>query len=423
MTRWINTREVARLLEPGMTVFIAGATAEPREILAALARDGAACAGVRFVSFSVPGMNPGNFTDFHKETRATSFFATPQNREAVASGRIDFVPLQYRAIFDFLEHDVDIDAAILQLPPADEHGDFNLGISADFAPAVIDKAGIVIGEVNERQPSAADSPAYPQSRLDYAVACNRPVPTFPNIELDETSLAIGRHVAELIEDGNCLQIGIGSIPEAALAALVDKNDLGFHSGMIAPGVMRLVKNGNMNGCRKAIGNGKHVTGVTLGDEELIDWAGRSQDVFFRPVSYTHDIGVIRQIDNFVSINSAVEIDLSGQVNAEMLSGKQISGTGGSVDMMRGAAMSRGGKSIIALGATAGGGKYSRIVANLSPGNTTTALRTDVDYIVTEYGARRIRHLPLRERANALIEIAAPQFHDQLREEFQEYFGG
>ena len=417
MTQWIKAENVAELLKPGMTVFIASVTAEPREILAALARQGESCAGVRFVSVSIPGINSGNFTDYHEEIRATAFFATPENRKAIAAGRIDFIPMQYRAIYDYLEHELDIDIAIIQLPPVGD-GDFSVGIGSDFSSAVIEKAAMVIGEINQRQPSAPDAQRFPLSQLDFAVACARPVATFHQSVLDNTARIIGGHVADLIGDGDCLQIGIGSIPDATLAALTDKSDLGFHSGMISGGVKTLINNGNMTGQNKAIDTGRHVTGVALGDDAFIDWAGNAPDISFRPVSYTHDIGVLRQIDNFVSINSTVEIDLFGQVNAEMLAGKQISGTGGGVDMMRGAAVSRGGRSIVALSATAGAGRFSRIVATLPPGNAATALRTDVDYIVTEYGARKIRHMSVKQRAETLIEIAAPEFRDQLREDWR-----
>lgn len=418
MTEWINPEQVGDLLKPGMTVFIAGATAEPREILSALAQQGDGCEGVRFISVCVPGMNGGTFSDLHERAQATAFFATRENRQAVASGRIDFLPMQYRSIFDYLENDLNIDVAILQLPPLGDNDTFGLGISADFAPAVLQKAGIVIGEVNDRQPSPPDTQRFPVSRLDYGVSCDRPVPTIPSSDLDDTARIIGGHVADLVEDGSCLQIGIGSIPEAALAALSAKNDLGLHSGLIADGIMALVKNGNLTGRKKTIDTGRHITGVALGGDDLLEWAGSAGDIAFRPVSYTHDLGVLRQIDNFVSINSAVEIDLLGQINAETLGGKQISGPGGAADMMRGAAWSRGGKSIVALNAMAGGGKHSRIVLNLAPGNATTALRTDVDYVVTEFGARRIKHLSVRERAEALIEIAAPQFRDQLRDDWR-----
>jgi 4-hydroxybutyrate CoA-transferase len=187
--------------------------------------------------------------------------------------------------------------------------------------------------------------------------------------------------------------------------------------MISDGVMALVQAGNITGRSKTLDTDKVVSGVTLGSQRLIQWAGEAPELAVRPVGYTHDSGVIRRIDNFVSINSALEVDLFGQVNSDMLGGRQVSGTGGAVDMMRGAALSRGGRSIIALSATASGGKISRIVAALTPHTATTALRTDIDYVVTEFGARRIRHLPVQARAEALIEIAHPNFHDQLRDEW------
>ena len=182
--------------------------------------------------------------------------------------------------------------------------------------------------------------------------------------------------------------------------------------------MVLADAGNITGRCKNQDQYKIVTGTTLGGEALIEWAGSAPELRFRPVSHTHDIGVIRQIDNFVSINSALEVDLFGQVNADMLEGRQFSGTGGAVDMMRGATMSRGGRSIVALKAITAKGKKSRIVTALSRNTAATALRTDVDYVVTEYGARRIRHLPISARAEALIEIAAPEFRDQLRDDWR-----
>ena len=418
MTNWIDADKAVEHLEPGMTVFIAGATAEPGMMLEALGRHAERCAGVRFVSVSIPGINRVDFSDWHTEAKCTAFFATPENRRAIASGCIDFVPLQYRAIFDYLAHDLRVDLVLVQLPRPGVDGTVSLGISADFLPALLDKAGLVIGEINERQPTPVDAPTFPLSRLDFAVACDRPVAVFPDAKVAVTSSEIGRHVSDLVNDGDCIQIGIGGIPSAVLSALAQKNDLGFHSGLISDAAMLLAKAGNISGRQKNVDQGKIVTGATLGSEALIDWAGTSPQLRFRPVSYTHDAGVIRRIDNFVAINSALEVDLFGQVNADMLDGRQLSGTGGAVDMMRGAAMSRGGRSIVALSSTAAGGEKSRIVAALTRNTATTALRTDIDYVVTEHGARRLRHLPVQSRANALIEIAAPQFRDELRDQWQ-----
>jgi 4-hydroxybutyrate CoA-transferase len=419
MTRWIKADAVGEILQAGMTVFVAGATAEPGEILQSLAARGQRCAGVRFVSVSVPGVNCFDFSAFHPRAASTAFLATAENRESIATGRVDFIPLQYGAIYSLLEREMQIDAVLLQLPRVAGEETVCLGISADFTPAVLDRARLVIGEINQRQPVPADSPRMPLARLDYALACDRPVPTLARAVASDAVRSIGSHASELIRDGDCIQIGIGAIPDAVLAGLSGKNDLGIHSGMISDGVMVLAEAGNVTGSRKSLDTGRIVSGVTLGSQRLIEWAAAASQLSVRPVGYTHDSGVIRRIDNFVSINSALEVDLFGQVNADMLEGRQLSGTGGAVDMMRGSVLSRGGRSIIALSSTADGGKVSRIVAALAPHTAATALRTDVDYVVTEYGARRIRQLPVPARAMALIEIAHPDFRAQLRDQWNE----
>ncbi len=416
MKRWIEVDDVAAVFEPGMTVFVAGATAEPAEILAALQRRPDSCAGINFVSVSIPGINGFDFSALHRDAKSTAFFATRENRASIASGRSDFIPMQYRAIFDYLEHDLQVDAVLAQLPPAE--GDaVSSGVCADFLPAVLDKTTLLIAEINQRQPVPADAPRWPVNRIDLAVACDRPVAQYPAQTADQTVVAIGTHIEQLIGDGDCLQIGIGAIPGAAIAALTDKNDLGIHSGLISDAVMALANAGNITGRHKTQDQNKIVTGTTLGSTALIRWAGSAPELMIRSVGYTHDPGVLRQIDNFVSINSAVEVDLFGQVNADMIGGRQWSGPGGAVDMMRGAALSRGGRSIVALKATADNGERSRIVTALDRNTAATALRTDIDYVVTEYGARRVRHLSSAARAQALIEIAAPDFRDQLREEW------
>jgi 4-hydroxybutyrate CoA-transferase len=408
MKRWIEVDEVARVFEPGMTVFVAGATAEPGEILDALRRQGDSCAGVHFVSVSIPGINGVDFSTLHPEARSTAFFATPENRASIESGRVEFIPMQYSAIFDYLKNDLKVDVVLAQLPEA--QGDtVSLGLSADFLPAVLDKAGLVIAEVNKRQPSPPDSVNWPVDRIDLAISCDRPVAAFPLQQADEVSRVVGEHVAELISDGDCIQIGIGTISGAILDVLANKNDLGVHSGLITDGVMKLADAGNTRG--------KIVTGTTLGSETLIEWAGSAPDLMIRPVGYTHDPGIIRQIDNFVSLNSAIEIDLFGQVSADMLDGRQWTGPGGAVDMMRGAALSKGGRSVVALKSTTGKRKQSRIVPALERCNAATALRTDIDYVVTEHGARCVRNLSVQARAEALIEIAASEFRDQLRDEW------
>ena len=222
---------------------------------------------------------------------------------------------------------------------------------------------------------------------------------------------IGELVSELIVDGSCIQTGIGAIPAAILSQLSDKNDLGMHGGLIDDAGRELIDLGVLSGKSKTIDNAKHVAGMALGTDKLYEWLAFQEDVVFRGADYTHEVSVISQIDDFVSINSAVEIDLYGQINSEFAGGRQISGTGGSVDFMRAAKSSKRGKSIVAMNATAKNGEVSRIVQKVE---LVTALRTDVDIVVTEFGVANLKNLPVNQRADALIEIAAPQFREQLR---------
>ena len=222
--------------------------------------------------------------------------------------------------------------------------------------------------------------------------------------------AIGQHVAGLIRDGDCVQTGIGAIPAAILAALADKNDLGWHGGLLDDGGMALIESGVVTGNRKTHMGGIHVTGMLLGSERLHDWAATREDVALCGADVTHDSRTIALLDNFVSINSAVEVDLDGQVNAEVVAGRQISGVGGAVDFMRAAQMSSGGRSIVAMTATAARGKVSRIVPRVG---MVTALRTDVDIVVTEFGVTKLHGLSRKARADALIAIAHPDFRDEL----------
>lgn len=426
MPRLLSPDDVPALLAPGMTVFVAGGANEPATVLDAIRRRPEAGAGVTWVQSIVPGLNRFDFSSLHDEARTVAFFITPETRASYRAGRVDFVPCQLRAVADLLGEGLDLDLAILSAPaPRDGTGapgpadlaaaaDFGAGLNCDFVDVVCERARRIVAEVNPALPDPPDGPRIDAGRIDFAVPVNRPPPPFPLPETDETARAIARNVAVLVRDGDTIQTGIGSIPYAVLGALRDRNDLGLHSGILDDGVMALVERGVITGRRKTIDRGRHVTAYAIGSPALYGWIGERADVRFRPVNYTHGAGTLARIDRFVSINSALEIDLAGQVNAEMIRGRQVTGTGGSVDFMRGAAGSRGGRSIVALGATAAGGKVSRIVPRLGEGNAPTALRTDVDYVVTEYGAARLRHLPERARAAALAEVAAPGFRPALR---------
>lgn len=396
------------LLRAGQRIWVAGSSNEPAGLLELL-RGSALPGDLTFVQFPFPGLNNSDFTGFSPTARAEVFFMAPHLREA-AGDRLAFLPMQMRAVFDYLSSGVDV--ALVQAA-RDREGQLRLGPNVDFAAAALSAAGTLMVEENRALTAPLGTPLLDEQRIDYLLTTNRPLPELAPPAIDAAAAAIGREVAALIKDGDCLQTGIGSIPAAVLAELKTHNELGLHGGLIDDGGMALIRAGNVNGARKAIDTGRHVTGMAIGTRELHDWLAECEDVQFRGADYTHEVSVIRQLDNFVSINSALQVDLFGQVNAEYAGGRQVSGTGGSVDFMRAARASAGGRSIIAMNATARGGSLSRIVPKVE---MATALRTDVDLVVTEFGVAELRGRSVAERASALIEIAAPEFRDQLRDQ-------
>jgi acyl-CoA hydrolase len=315
--------------------------------------------------------------------------------------------MQMRAIYDHIANKP-LDIALL-LAAKDKNGDLRFGLNNEYISAAISGSRKVVVEVSDAFVSPIGSQLVGDD-AHYLFASHTPATVFPVTVVDRVSAEIGRLVAGLICDGDCIQTGIGAVPAAILNGLQDRNDLGLHSGILDEGAMNLIKAGNLNGQAKAIDKGLHITGMVLGSQALLSWLENEESVQFRPANYTHEASVIQQLDNFVSINSAVEIDLFGQVNAEVVNGRQISGTGGSVDFMRAAKSSKGGRSIVALSSTARKGSVSRIVKQVE---MVTALRTDVDIVVTEYGVANLKSASLAERAEALIRIAHPDFRDRL----------
>lgn len=392
-------------LRPGQRIFVAGSSNEPTGLLE-LMRDADLPDGLHFVQFPLAGYNQTDFTAWHPSFEMTTVFMTPHLKGA-DKRRLHFVPMQMRAVFDYLLAGIDV--ALIQVARGHD-GKLRLGPNVDFAEAVLASARFVLAEVNAGFVAPAGCPVIEASRLDATVRTNRRLFELPRPTIDAAAREIGRHVARLVGDGDCLQTGIGAIPAAILGELGDKNDLGLHGGLIDDGGMRLVRDGIVNGVNKPIDEGLHIAGMALGSRELIDWVAETPSVQFKGANYTHEVAVIRQLTQFVSINSAVEVDLLGQVNAEVAGGRQISGTGGSVDFMRAAKASPGGRSIVAMNATARGGEVSRIVPKV---DVVTALRTDVDIVVTEFGVAELQGRNLDERARALAAIAAPAFREEL----------
>ena len=399
---------LAGLFTEGDRVWVAGSANEPTALIEAL-EHASLPPGLTFIQFPLAGYNATDFTALTADARLATFFMTPALKSADPK-RLDFLPMQMRGVYDYLSSNVDV--ALVQ-GARDANGVLRLGPNVDFAEAALGAARRIAVEVNSSFVASAGAPALDEAGIDVLVESERPLYEMPPPPVDAAARSIGALTAGLIRDGDCLQTGIGGIPAAILAELEEHSDLGLHGGLIDDGGMRLVKRGNVTGARKAIDQGQHITGMALGSRALLEWLSQTPEVRFAGANYTHEISVIGQLDNFVSINSAVEVDLFGQINAEYAGGRQLSGTGGSVDFMRAAAASRGGRSIVAMNATARGGSVSRIVPRVE---LVTALRTDVDMVVTEFGVARLKGASARARAEALIAIAAPEFRAELEDQ-------
>ncbi len=404
MTRLIPASDFPDLLQPGQRVWVGAGSNEPVALLDALAARPEAARGVTFVQFPLPGLNRFDFTALDAEADMITFFMTPDLRRS----RARFLPMQMRFVFEYLRRGP-LDLALIQVARA-PHGGLVAGPNVDFLGAALESAGLVVAELNRGLTPPAGGMPIDADRVDCLVESDRPPATLPPGKTDAAARRIGAHVAALVHDGDCIQTGIGAIPTAILGALGDRNDLGLHGGLIDDGGMALIEAGNVTGARKTIDAGRHVAGMALGSARLHDWLADRPDIVFAGADHTHELAVIRRIDNFVSVNSAVEVDLFGQVNAEVAGGRQISGTGGAVDFMRGARASRGDRSIVAMHATARGGTVSRIVPRVE---MATALRTDVDLVVTEFGVAEVGTKTAEERAEALIAIAHPDFRGEL----------
>jgi 4-hydroxybutyrate CoA-transferase len=413
MPKAIAAAELPALLRPGMTVYVQGSTGQPTALFEALQAAPEASRDVHYVGCLLPGVNDIDPSDLHETVRLTTFFQYGTMGDPARAHRVRFMPQHYSGIWAYLSGLEPIDVALIQVaPPVGDAA--SLGCCVDFQPAILDRAKTVVAEINRQMPVPPRAPTIPLSRLDYVAEVDHPLPQVVGGAPGPTLARIAAHVADIVKDGDTVQCGIGKLPAAILAALAGRRDIGVQGGMVADAMVDLAVAGTLTGARKSIDAGLHVCGAALGTEKVYDWVREREDVLFMPVGYTHDVRVISQLDNFVSVNSVLEVDLTGQANAETVNGRQISGTGGLVDFVRGARMSKGGRSVIALPATAAGGEVSRIVARLSGDAVVSCPRADIDYVVTEYGAAHLSPLAIAERGPALIEIAAPAFRDELR---------
>jgi 4-hydroxybutyrate CoA-transferase len=412
-TRAESADAVVARITSGMNVFVHGAAATPTPLLDALARR-TDLEGVKLWHLHLEGPLAFTAPELAGRIRSISLFTGAGLRESVNEGRADFVPIFLSDIPSlFTTGRVRLDAAVVQLSPPDRHGTCSLGTSIDTARAAVDTAGIVLAEINERMPRTHGHTAVPLERLAGWMATDRDLPEHAPAPPTAVEERIGDHVAGLVEDGACLQLGIGGIPNAVVARLEGRRDLGIHSEMLSDGVVRLIESGAVTNARKTIHPGRTIASFVVGSRRLYDFVDDNPLVEFHPCDRTNDTNLIRKLDRVVAINSAIELDLTGQVCADSIGHRVYSGIGGQMDFVRGAAMSRGGKPVIALPSTAAGGSVSRIVAQLRPGAGVVTTRGHVHWVVTEYGAVDLHARSLAERGRLLASIAHPDHREAL----------
>jgi acyl-CoA hydrolase len=349
-----------------------------------------------------------------RQMTGMSWFSGKGARKAINGGFADYIPVNYSDTPSHIRREYSYDAVCIAVSPMDKHGYFSCGTASSLMEAYLEKSKNVYVEVNRFVPRAVRGYQIHVSEVDAIIENNHELPVLPPSELDETSKTIGGFIAELIPDGACIQLGIGAIPDAVGMALKTKHDLGIHTEMFTDSMVELIECGAVNNSRKQIHRGTSVTTFAYGSQRIYDYIDDNPAIELLPVDYVNNPYVISQLDNFMSINAAVEVDFYGQVCAESIGRKHISGTGGQLDFVRGATHSKGGKSFIAFTSTAKNGTISKIRPVLTSGACVSTGKNDVDYIVTEYGVAHLRGRSYADRVRQLISIAHPNFRDELK---------
>ncbi len=406
--------EAIRLIRPGRRIMVGSHACEPNQLVNALVEHGDHLSDNEIVHLMTLGSAPYVKPGLEKRFRHTAFFIGANTREAVQEGRADFMPVFLSEIPTLItSRRVRIDVLLVQVSPPDAHGYCSLGVSVDITRAALDAADLVLAEVNAQMPRTHGDSFVHIDRLAKLIPVDSPLHEHRPEPLDEIDLAIGRHIASVVPNGATLQMGIGKIPDATLAALDKHEDLGIHTEMFSDGVKGLVEKGVVTCRKKTLLPGKIVTSFIIGSQDLYHWVDDNPLIEMKPSSFTNDPFIIAQHDRMIAINAALAVDLTGQVAADTLMGRFFSGIGGQVDFIRGAARSRGGKPIIAMRSTAKNGAVSRIVPAFEAGAGVVTSRGDVHYIATEYGIVDLWGKNIRQRALALIEIAHPDHRADL----------
>lgn len=409
MPRPLDASSIFDYLRPGMEIYTPGCAGHSLLFESWLRQAPERCAQLRFTGVHIPTVNRFDFAGLDPHTRQRTIFLSGDLRASWLAGRVDYLPMSYSGTWQWLVEQVRFDVALVQVAPPDAQGECSLGVACDFTPAVWPRATKVLAHVNPRMPRTR-GPSIPWSRIDAAIEHDSPLLQVPDPEADAAMDAVAARVAGLVTDGATLQLGLGRLQSAVLRALHDRRDLRIHSGMISDGLLGLIEANALANDPDAV-----VAGVAIGTEAL--YTAVAERVCFRDVSHTHDHGVLRAIPRMTAINSALSVDLLGQVNGEYLGGRQLSGVGGLPDFLRGARQAPGGRGIIALPASTPHGE-SRIVP-LLPSGPVSMPRIDADCIVSDYGVADLRHLDVHERARAIIAIADPVHRESLERTWHE----
>jgi len=411
-------------IHPGNRIFIGTGCGEPQFLVKALINyvqsHPKAFFDTELLQVWTLGVAPYAGEKFKDNFRHNSFFIGNNTREAVNRGLADYTPIFLSQVPGLFQKKlVPVDVALIQTSPPDEHGFMSFGISVDIVKAAAENSSLVVAQINSRMPRVLGETFINIKDVDFAIPCNEPLLEFEDTVSDDIAQKIGNYVARIVQDGDTIQVGYGSIPNAILAHLKNKEHLGVHTELLTDGIVELMKSRVIDNSRKELNRGNTVAAFSMGRHETYEYLHDNPAIEFRPVNYTNNPTVLARQNNMTAINSALEIDLSGQATAESLGKRFYSGIGGQADFMRGAILSHGGKTILALQSTAENGEVSRIVPFLTEGAGVTLTRGDIHYVVTEYGIAYLHGKNIRERAMDLIAIAHPKFREQLIEQAKE----
>ena len=410
----LTATEAVKRIRPGQRIFIGTGTGEPLELVSALSKRAFELPDTEIVHLLTFGEAPYAHRELAQYFRVNSFFIAENVRDIIQEGLGDYTPIHLSDLPGlFNSGQLPLDVALIHVTPPDQDGLCSLGVSVDIVKSATENASLVIAQVNPNMPRTLGDCSLHVHDIDLLVPCEAPIPEVPLPEVTEVTRQIAEYIAALVEDGSTIEFGIGRIPQALLGFLKDKKDLGVHTEMVTDSMIDLIESGAITGARKTTDRGKIVASFAIGTQRIYDYIDNNPLFSFHPTEYVNDPAVIRQQAKMVAVNTALEIDLTGQVCADSIGSKFFSGVGGQVDFNRGAAKSRGGKPIIALPSTAKGGTVSRIVTQLSPGAGVVTTRAGVFYVVTEYGVAYLHGKSVQERALALISIAHPKFRADL----------